>query len=346
MNIAIFSFTRNGTGLSQRLRTELKTEYDCVAYAPQKYCIGNDIEAFDDSQAFMGDLFKRCDVLLFIGATGIAVRKIAPFIKSKDVDPAVICIDEKGLYCIPLLSGHIGGANKMAEQLAKHLQATAIITTATDLHHLFSVDGWATENGYAIENIQAIKHISGALLDGEPVGVATAFPIEGGVAAGLVVGGACRCGIVISDATDGCAEHAFEYALHLVPKCITVGVGCRRGVSFEQVESLFLRLLEENHLSIRHIKCLATIDLKKDEPALKMLAQKYKLALTIYTPQQLKEVPGDFTASAFVNQTTGVDNVCERAAVKAADNGTRFVQKTIQDGVTMALAKQNWIIRF
>ena len=106
---------------------------------------------------------------MFVGATGIAVRAIAPYIRDKVSDPAVVVVDELGKYVIPVLSGHIGGANRFARRLAVELSATPVITTATDLTGAFAVDSWASENGLKILNTERIKAVSSKLLAGRKV---------------------------------------------------------------------------------------------------------------------------------------------------------------------------------
>ena len=114
--------------------------------------------------------FGQADAIIFVCACGIAVRSIAPFVKSKKTDPAVLVVDECGKYVISLLSGHLGGANELAETVARLLGALPIITTATDLHHQFAVDVFAKKNGCAIASMKAAKEFSAAMLAGESVG--------------------------------------------------------------------------------------------------------------------------------------------------------------------------------
>ena len=131
--------------------------------------------------------FEDCEAVVFIGACGIAVRGIAPYVKSKKTDPAVLVIDECGMFVISLLSGHLGGANALAREAADFLGAQAVVTTATDLHDRFAVDVFAKRNGCEIFPMTAAKAFSAALLAGEPVGFYSDFPWEGELPAGLVL---------------------------------------------------------------------------------------------------------------------------------------------------------------
>ena len=126
--------------------------------------------------------FEDCDAIVFIGACGIAVRSIAPFVKSKKIDPAVVVVDEQGQFAISLLSGHIGGANELTEEIAEILRAQSVITTATDLNDKFAVDVFAKKNGCFISDMELAKEISAALLAGKEVGFASDFPWIGEIA--------------------------------------------------------------------------------------------------------------------------------------------------------------------
>ena len=154
--------------------------------------VGGDIDFIlfekerESAKEFTRRCFAGCDAIVFIGAAGIAVRMIAPLVKAKDTDPAVLVIDEKGRFVIPILSGHIGGANALAMRLATLLHATPVITTATDVNGVFAVDVWATQNGCAIPDTQHIKAVSAALLVGQSVGVQSYFGICGTLPMGVL----------------------------------------------------------------------------------------------------------------------------------------------------------------
>ena len=134
MKIAMISFTGNGRRLERSLAHELEKEGHQVLQAVKCKELESDKDAVKCSaREWTGEQFRTRDVLIFIGAVQIAVRLIASFIGSKTTDPAVLVLDEKGQYCIPILSGHIGGANEMAERIAEMAGALPVITTATDI---------------------------------------------------------------------------------------------------------------------------------------------------------------------------------------------------------------------
>ena len=179
MKIAIASFTRNGCVWNQKLCAALK-KHSCEGYALEKYGKEAGIPAIAPSlPAWTERMFQKMDAILFIGACGIAVRSIAPYVKSKKTDPAVLCMDEQGKFVISLLSGHIGGANELTEEVAAVTGAVPVITTATDVNHKFAVDVFAVKNHCEICEMELAKETAALLVDGKTVGFCSRFPVEG-----------------------------------------------------------------------------------------------------------------------------------------------------------------------
>ncbi len=331
----IVAFTRGGARLCSDLIHKLGS--DCAGYAPAKYCDFQSLTPLEcPVTEWAAQRFTKGDALVFIGAAGIAVRSIAPLVTSKGTDPAIVCVDEMGRFVVPLLSEHIGGANALAENLATLLNAQAVLTSATDVRQVFSVDTWATQNNCVIEDLTQIKHISATLLDGGTVGLITDFPIEGPLPAGIEVSYTPQCGIYISLQS----KQPYSKTLHLIPKCLRIGIGCRKGVLFSQLEQHLLKVLEENNLPIQALESVATITLKEREPAILELCKRYSLPLNTYSSQQLMQVQGTVSTSQFVMDVTGVDTVCERAALY--HGGTLLVPKTVGNGVAIAVAQMPW----
>ena len=260
-----------------------------------------------------GRVFHEASALIFVGACGIAVRAVAPFAASKLTDPAVIVIDEAGKFVIPILSGHVGGANDLARKIATFLHAQAVITTATDVNNLPAVDEWAVKHNYAIENPHAVKTVSGLLLEGATVGVA----------------------VTCED-----VPAPFPVTLWLRPRVLVLGAGCNRGVSPEEFERCAENFLRGAGVSVLSLKAVASIDIKNDEPALVSFAEKHNVPFMTFTAGELQNVPGRFTASERVRHFTGTDNVCERACVLAAGEGAVLLRsKCVYNGITFALAR-------
>ncbi len=294
---------------------------------------GVSLSAFDGRggqyRCFVENCFQKGERLIFIGAMGIAVRAIAPYIRSKDTDPAVLVMDEKGQFVIPLLSGHIGGANRLAQYIAEVLGAQAVLTTATDIHGVFAADDWAAKNGMTVKNIGHIKGVSSKLLGNECVALETDEAKEAALPQGLYLAkpGEIYIG---SDMKKG------QDKLHLVPKCCVLGLGCRKGSRLEDIETLFSDVCKL--VCKDAFYAVASIDLKKDEPGILAFCKKHALAFYTFSAAELQAVPGAFTASAFVKQTTGVDNVCERSAARMT--GRVHLPKISKNGVTMAVGQK------
>ncbi len=282
-----------------------------------------------------------CDALVFIGSAGIAVRAIAPFVVSKTSDPAVVVIDEQGRFVVPILSGHIGQANTLARRLAKAGGATAVLTTATDARGLFAVDDWATLQGLRVVNPGQIKAVSSKLLAGATLRLASDFPIAGAPPSGVV------CVVGDADVVVSCRRRdPRDQALHLVPVAVTAGIGCRRGVEAQTVETAFMAALAAAGYHPASVRRVCSIDLKAAEAGLLDFCARRGLAFRTFSADELQAVGEGFTASAFVTTVTGVDNVCERAAVAGSEGGRLVAPKRAQGGVTVALALCEPVLSF
>lgn len=277
--------------------------------------------------------FAQSDALVFVGAVGIAVRAIAPHCRSKATDPAVVVLDECGRFAIPLLSGHLGGANDLARRLAKACGAVPVITTATDANGVFAVDEWAKHQHCLVVEPARIKKVSSALLAGRTVRFASDWPIQGTPPAGVEpAGDAAQASFALT-----ITPTMTSNALHIIPRIAVLGIGCKRGTPADKLADAFAAFCAETKLAPQSIAAAASIDLKKDELGLAEFGQKQGWPVTFYTADELRAVPGQFAHSDFVQSITGVDNVCERAAVLAA-GGPLFFHKFARTGVTFALA--------
>ena len=353
--IIVFSFTRTGTGLNRNLCEGMQEKgKQCIGYAPEKFA-ENGIEPIPGNirEIIAGSWGKS--TFIFIGAAGIAVRYIAPFVKDKFTDSPVLVMDEKGRYVIPILSGHVGGAVKTADEIAEMTGAEAVHTTATDVQKKFAVDVFAEKNGLRITDRQMAKEISAAVLEGERIAFCTAYPdcrIEGRIPEELVLcekpeeASAYRYRIQVSDRCEvpdrctGQKSAGLGGTLLLKPVNIIAGIGCRKGIRTETLRSGLESVLNENGLGLDQVGQIASIDLKKDEPALCNLARGLGIPFVTYPAEILKEVSGVTSSSAFVERTTGVDNVCERAALTCCPEGKLIQGKCIRDSMTAALVRK------
>lgn len=350
MYIHLFSFTEAASKLSTKLADAYATKgYQCICYTMQQFATNAKLTAFSSSaKEQVGKSFSSQDALVFIGATGIAVRMIAPFIKSKTTDPCVLCIDEKGQFVISLLSGHIGGGNDFALETAKFIQATPVISTATDLNHKFAVDTFAKKNQLTIGNMKLAKAISASLLQNKKIGIKSTFPLPSSLPDGLIPYEACddsiSLGICIGPYTTNIMP--FKETLFLYPKQVVLGIGCKKNTPLSNIESLVLDTLKEHQLSLDSLHSVASIDLKKEETGLIAFCNKYHLPFTTYSADELLQVKGAISTSSFVKSITGVDSVCERAALAHAHSKELLIKKTAHAGVTVAASLHAYTLSF
>lgn len=346
MNAIVFSFTRNGAKISLKLQKYLDScGFETGIYTTRRYKEVNPAlkEISPSLQVMCKEAFSCCRLMIFIGATGIAIRSIAPYIRSKTRDPAVISIDEQGKFVIPLLSGHIGGANSLATGIAAFLGAVPVITTATDVNDLFAVDEWAARHKMSIFNMDAAKTFASYLVDCKKVGVKSEFPVKGTLPRGLVLAEEGPVGMAISLRK---TVQPFVETVVLRPRILHLGIGCRRGTSKDKIEEIVIQELARLKVTLSVVKGIASIDVKKDEQGLLTFADECALPIRFYSAEELNAVKGEFTPSDFVAKTVGVDNVCERAAVLDSNGGRLLLRKTGRNGVTLAVAVENFVVDF
>jgi cobalt-precorrin 5A hydrolase len=296
--------------------------------------------------------FNRFRGHLFIMATGIVVRIIAPHLQHKTRDPAVVVLDDGGLFAISLVSGHIGGANALARTVARMVDAVPVITTATDIHQVPAMDLIALEKKLFIENPEAIKQINMAFLEKKEVLLHDPFRLICAELSHLPVkvvqvptladardlsnhfAPVCP-GIFIDDAVVSLPARV----LVLRPPSLAVGIGCNRHTPGEEILESLHRVLEQNHLSPASLKCIASIDLKSDEAGLRDLAEKLGLSLLFYAKEELGKVKDIPNPSATVKKCIGISSVCEAAALLASRQGKLIVPKQTTPNVTVAIAR-------
>ena len=347
MKVAICSFSARGANLGKKIANYFASiGWNVSSWTMAKYSEETGVAAYPiDYKETTQEIFSCYDALVYVGATGIAVRAIAPHLKSKLTDPAVLNVDECANFVIPLCAGHIGGGNELARALAKALGATACVTTATDVNGLFAVDEWAARNNFIIDGLPEAKDFAAELVAGKEVGFIAdeGFQVTSALPKLVVNSLEPALGLCITlDKT----KAPFKTTLRLMPKILHLGIGCRRNTPLENIEALVLPTLEELKLDLRCIAGLASVDLKKDEQGLLAFAKKYHWPITFYTAEELNQLEGEFTPSAFVKSVVGVSNVCERSAVKDAGNNNLLLKKISKNGVTLAIACEDVSLDF
>lgn len=273
--------------------------------------------------------------IVFISSTGIAVRAIAPFIESKDRDPAVVVIDSSGKFAISLLSGHLGGANELTIKLADVLKAVPVITTATDNMGIKAPDVLARDNDLVIDSLKDAKYLAALLVKGEKVGfvdednlidVPYGYSLQLGNVQGIL-----------------CITHKKNLnmesvrTLKLVRKNIVLGIGCRKGFKPSDMIDKVVELLEDNNIDERAIKYIATAEIKAQEKAIIELAQYFKCKVRIFSLEEIKSVQNNYKGSDFVEESVGVRAVCEPCVELT---GSDLVTEKIKSGgMTLCIGK-------
>ena len=380
MKLAIISFTENGIKLSKTVSKSLSgrkvTLYTkCSRYTAEDLKVQRVKESL---QVWTAQRMAEGDALLFIGACGIAVRAIAPNLTDKLHDVPVLVMDEEGQYVIPILSGHVGGANELARELADLIDARPVITTATDVQKKFAVDLFAKRNHLEIMNKDGIAKVSAKALAGEQLTIAIrAKNIE------------CYhpkfCEVCEEDFTEAENQLLREASMHkqdqeacgvepplrlvpyvkdqpvdivvsemqdnknaliwLRPRRYVVGMGCRKNKDPEELFDFYMKTLEKAMVEPGEVYALASIDKKKDEPGLLAISERMRIPFFTYTAEELNRVGACVHSSEFVKAQVGVDNVCERAALAGCGaNGTLIYEKQAFDGMTIAIAERNWSV--
>lgn len=431
MKVSIISFTLKGIELSLKIKKAFsgETEEDLCLYTKCSHAEKSLTERklteknLAESGLFYveqpltewtGEQMKKRRSLLFIGACGIAVRAIAPFLTDKLNDVPVLVMDEQGRFVIPVLAGHVGGANELAVSLAERMGSTPVITTATDLNHCFAVDLFARRNALHIVNKDGIAKVSSRILAGEEVTMAveeghfreevqtlrgrrvsrktnipdgirlvscipefhTDIPIvmteviEDIPAASteLTMNAPAVSAESTTDAPVAFTESSAEIPgvteapvdvlvaqasygkgrlLTLRPKEYVIGIGCKRGKAAEQIDHFVHRVLKESGISMEQVAAFASIDRKKDEEGILWMSSHYGIPFVTYSAEELQQVEGTFHASEFVKSQVGVDNVCERAALRfSGPDGILITGKQAEDGITAAIVKRRWSVSF
>ena len=341
IQIHILYFTQAGAALAAKLKRELAPEAS-VTYKSGKGCC----------KEWTAEHFRKGNVLVYIGACGIAVRAIAPHIGSKDTDPAVIVIDEKGENVIPILAGHLGGANEWARKIARLTEGQPVLTTATDVNGIFAVDLFAKDNQLLISDLKKAGRFTASLLEEREASViipskyADVIRYEDGIPAELKVYDLSDEQLESLQGTNAAlitpeaeSSDKANTPLRLIPRCVILGIGCRKGKSYEELRDYVEEALQELGLCREAVCAVASIDVKKEELGLISLAADFGVPLLTFSAEELEKAELEnwtFVESDRVREHVGTGNVCERAAVSAGA-GKILRGKTAKDGMTICV---------
>ncbi len=280
-------------------------------------------EAWGSSRAFV-----------FVGATGIAVRAIAPFLKDKTEDPAVVVVDEAGRYVISLVSGHIGGANELSREIAALLGATPVVTTATELYGLYPLDTWAKNYDVVFEPKDSLKSLTRLYLEQgflkvfceERVPLPSSFK---------EVSSPSEADLAISYRT--LKGFSGPYAR---PRRLVLGVGFHEGLRISELKRAFLEFLRDEGLSAASFKKVATLRRKASDETLRRFAEEFGLELEGVSSVSIKAVVEEgLSGETAAARHTEVPAVCEPAAIVASGYGRLLVRKRVCRGIAFSVAE-------
>lgn len=339
-DVAVLSVTRQGVALARRLEAALPARL--TVYVTAKYAEGAPARyvRFEDKlQPVVDAAWAKHEALIFIGAAGIAVRMIAPHVVDKRFDPGVVVMDIQGRFAIALCSGHLGGANELARLVGEAVGAVPVVTTGTDVNETLAPDVLAKQLGADVENWDALKVVSGALVDGKRVGVLADVPVDVSMYRSKNVHPTDD--LDGFDAGVGVTHRVIQTdtpTIWLRPRTLVVGIGCNGGTAEAEIAREVDACLAEAGLSPRSIRELATIELKKDEPGLVAFASARGLPLRAFSARTINEEAPPFERSETVFRHVGVYGVAEPAAMLAAGARSCVVPKQKRGNVTVAVA--------
>lgn len=351
MKLAVIAVTVNGVRLAAKIQQILP----CSIYIKRGRG-DNLVEAtvFDSLSKLMPSIFCGYDGIVFITATGIAVRLIAPYIVHKTQDPAVVVLDEQGINAISLLSGHLGGANVLTKKIAMITGAIPIITTATDVSGKLAADQLSTELGLRVVNIEKVKEINGATVAGKQINyyVDDSLPEHDTVMRSLKARSVnasklalnstdiiANPAVVITD-QDNLVSELSAKVLVLRPGKLVAGIGCRRGTKATEIMTALSEACQIINKPVQSIKVLASTTVKQDEDGLLNVAADLAIPIYFYENEILQKTIDQYNLeiSEFVKKQIGVGNICESAAIMSSQSKKLVLRKHKFPKVTVALA--------
>ncbi|MQG27339.1 MAG: cobalamin biosynthesis protein CbiG [SAR202 cluster bacterium] len=360
---AIIALTHNGARMARTLAGSL--DRDHTLFIDRRF--RKDADSGETFELPLRPVVKRAfaeysSLVLFLSA-GASIRLLAPLLESKQVDPAVVCVDDAGSFCVSLISGHVGGADQLAREVAVCLGARAVVTSASHASGTLAVDLLGREFGWRLKaDSTTITRASAAVINGQPIGIwqgagepgwwpdGTPLPKNIAVYATLedLAASACATALIISDTT-GDLETLLADKITVVyrPRSLVIGMGCRRGVPVEELESLLAEALRENGLSAECLAEIATAEIKRGEPGLEQLAERHGVPLSFLQADELNGVfetnPGSITSkSERAHGLVGVWGVAEPAALLTAGANELLVTREKTTRATIAIARKDF----
>lgn len=356
MKTTIILISNAGLNVAQLIQREISAEI--ITTTEAEGC-----SRVTSYEQFFAEEFAWSDALIFIGAMGVCVRLIAPYINSKYKDPAVVCVDSTGRYVIPVLSGHVGGANELAERVSHILGAEAVITTQSDRTGLWALDllgekyGWKAVPQYpnVANEHEAMNKLISLFVRKAP----TLLCLEACIPGTEELERTAPAHVTVRHRLPTAAElRDFQLIIHVtpflhetnglptlvfVPKVWHIGIGlAREAAPVSEVIQALNDTLVKARLTPAAIKQISTIDIKQDEPVIKALRTQ-GFAFRFFTAEELKavEVP---TPSEVVAEHVGTPSVSEAAALLSASQGEWILKKQKGRNYTIAVAVERGVV--
>ncbi len=345
--IAVWAVTPNGADLAEKIAERMPAvDLFCPQGLPSRAI---DVQRFTRLKKTVEQCFKRYPAHIFVMSTGIVVRLIAPLIRHKTEDPAVLVIDERGLHVISLLQGYGGGPKPRVGGVCVVFNQTPWPPPARNKMASPAVDVLAVQKSLFIENPAAIKYVNMAMVTGNPIFLhdpynfltedlnnMTAIPFETrGDIPDDNPQGDLRAGVFIDDITLDLPNKM----LILRPPSLVAGIGCNRNTGLDELKGFLVDVLEKSALSPKSLKGLSSIDVKSDESGLSALAKELDLPIQFFTRKELNSVETIQNPSTEVEKHVGVKSVCEAAAILGSNQGQLIVPKQNTRNVTVAIAR-------
>lgn len=331
MKLVAYSFTNSGSNIGEKLSniSTLKIEH-----------IEN--KAFKGGvKAHLQENYKSYDAIIFISATGIAIRMIMPYINHKAKDAAIIVIDDRGKFSISLLSGHIGGANNLAKTIAKSIGAIPVITTASDARGFQAIDDFAKENFYYIEDEKKLTKIMAMMVNGDTIGLLSKEGIDLDYVNLRKIEDINHIkdieALILIDRDLQEKSIDIPY-ISLKAKDINIGIGCKKGMQTSRIIEAIEKELKDLNISSSRIKAIGTVEVKKDEKAIIEGARWFKCPLKIFSLEEIEKVEDMFQKSDFVKKTIGVYSVSEPSAFLLG--GKLIIRRAKHKGITISISKE------
>ncbi len=338
--IGVWAITPGGRALALKIQDRMPGAVVFISEGSGKdIAYSRDVHVFSSLGKRLGQEFNRFAGHIFIFSTGIAVRLISSLLKSKLTDPAVVVMDDNGQHVISLVSGHLGGANELALQTAALVDAVPVITTATDVNNLPSIDMIAKNNHLYIQTPYNIKNINMAFLQKVRVHLYDPFDIvKNELCDSMWVQGVQDC---TKPPAIFCSHEICEVSretMILRPPVLTVGIGCNRNTPAHEIKKLLSDVFDERGWSVKSIYRFASSDIKQDEQGLSELSEEMEIKVDFFTGEQLNSVETIENPSKIVEKHLGVKSVCEAAAILSGNRGKLILPKRKTPNVTLAVA--------